>query len=200
MIPKWCPMLCPGFQSQGRFPCLHALSPTHKRFLRFTYGANPCWALGSQYFRWAVSSTYLHTKFGEARVQDQACLYLLACDKTDALPTELRWLVNQSHQLRFCHNSIVVNVMVVVNSRFYCITQTYLPFGLNLFDTVWMLRLCSTLVHMIPIAFEQFIRHNNPCNKRALVFIPSDYFICRCAIRPVPPVSLTDSINIGVGA
>ena len=33
--------VCPGFQSQGGFPRLHASLPVHNRFLRFTSGATP---------------------------------------------------------------------------------------------------------------------------------------------------------------
>ena len=33
--------VCPGFQSQGGFPHLHASSPVHNGFLKFTSGATP---------------------------------------------------------------------------------------------------------------------------------------------------------------
>ena len=33
--------VCPGFQSQGGFPRLHASLPAHNRFLRFTSGVTP---------------------------------------------------------------------------------------------------------------------------------------------------------------
>ena len=33
--------VCPGFQSQGGFPCLCASSPVHNGFLRFTSGVTP---------------------------------------------------------------------------------------------------------------------------------------------------------------
>ena len=33
--------VCPGFQSQSGFPHLHASSPVHNGFLRFTSGATP---------------------------------------------------------------------------------------------------------------------------------------------------------------
>ena len=33
--------VCPGFQSQGGFPCLDASLPVHNRFLRFTSGVTP---------------------------------------------------------------------------------------------------------------------------------------------------------------
>ena len=36
--------VCPGFQSQGGFPCLCASSPVHNRFLRFTSSATPAFS------------------------------------------------------------------------------------------------------------------------------------------------------------
>ena len=39
--------VCPGFQSQGGFPCLHASSPAHNGFLRFTSGATPAFSTNS---------------------------------------------------------------------------------------------------------------------------------------------------------
>ena len=33
--------LCPGFQSQGRFPCLHTVSPMCNGFFRFISGVTP---------------------------------------------------------------------------------------------------------------------------------------------------------------
>ena len=33
--------VCSGFQSQGGFPGLHAFSPVHNGFLRFTSGVTP---------------------------------------------------------------------------------------------------------------------------------------------------------------
>ena len=82
--------ICPEFQSQDGFPYLHALSPVHNGFLRFTSGMTPADLHGSQ----AVSSMYLHlhTSIAGAQVQNQACHCLTPCDKTDALPTELCWL------------------------------------------------------------------------------------------------------------
>ena len=39
--------VCPGFQSQGGFPRLHASSPVHNGFLRFTSGATPAFSTNS---------------------------------------------------------------------------------------------------------------------------------------------------------
>ena len=39
--------ICPGFQSQGGFPCLCASSPVYNRFLRFTSGATPAFSTNS---------------------------------------------------------------------------------------------------------------------------------------------------------
>ena len=33
--------VCPGFQCQGGFPCLHASLPVHNRFLRFIFVVTP---------------------------------------------------------------------------------------------------------------------------------------------------------------
>ena len=53
-----------------------------------------CWSLGGYHGSWVISSMYLQISIGRAQVQDQACCCLTACDKTDALLTEL-------HQLRY---------------------------------------------------------------------------------------------------
>ena len=39
--------VCPGFQSQGGFPCLHASLPVHNGFLRFTSGVTPAFSTNS---------------------------------------------------------------------------------------------------------------------------------------------------------
>ena len=57
---------------------LCALLPVHSRSLRFTSGTAPGDLLhGSK----AISSTYLHTGIGGARVKDQVGRCLTACDK-----------------------------------------------------------------------------------------------------------------------
>ena len=76
--------VCPGFLSQSRFPCLHPLSPACQRFLIFTSGVTPANLLVT-----SISPMYLCTSIDEAGVQDEVYHCLIACDKTDALPTEL---------------------------------------------------------------------------------------------------------------
>ena len=39
--------VCPGFQSQGGFPCLHASLPPHNGFLRFTSSVTPAFSTNS---------------------------------------------------------------------------------------------------------------------------------------------------------
>ena len=82
--------ICPGFQSQGGFSCLHALLPTCNEFIRFTPGTTVDFLVASMVAE-LFQSTYLHTSIGGAQVQDQACC-LTACDKTSALPIDLNRL------------------------------------------------------------------------------------------------------------
>ena len=65
-------------------------SPTCNGFFRFTSGATPADLLvASMAAKPFDSHTYIQALVG-IRVQDQACCCLIACDKTDTLPTELR--------------------------------------------------------------------------------------------------------------
>ena len=60
---------CPGFQNQGRFPHLHAVLPVHNGFLRLTLGETSADLFGGQHGGRAVSSRFLCTRIGGARVQ-----------------------------------------------------------------------------------------------------------------------------------
>ena len=74
--------VCLGFQSQSGFLCATCVF----RHLYATYSSGEiCRPLNSQHGSWAISSLYLRTSIGGARVWDQACCFLTARDKTDAL-------------------------------------------------------------------------------------------------------------------
>ena len=84
--------VCPGFQSQGGFPHLHASSPVHNRFLRFTSDATPAFSTNrgvhciSLYMAW-LARLLSHAPGFEPSTQwwaAQRCMI-----KSDALPTEL---------------------------------------------------------------------------------------------------------------
>ena len=85
--------ICPGFQSQGGFPCLHALSPVHNRFLRFTFGVTSADLLAANmaaepFDPHTCIQAYLHTSIlaYKSRIKHHASSIR---DKTDDLPTEL---------------------------------------------------------------------------------------------------------------
>ena len=48
--------ICPGFQSQGGFSCLHALSP------QIDLWRDTCWPLGGQHGSWAIPTHILTNK------------------------------------------------------------------------------------------------------------------------------------------
>ena len=70
--------VCSGYQSQGRFSHLCALSPAGNGFLRFTSGETPVDLLKARMAAEPFQSTYLHWRGSSP-----------ASDKTDNLPTEL---------------------------------------------------------------------------------------------------------------
>ena len=78
----------PGFHSQGGFPCLHALSPVHNRFLRFTFGVTPADLLAANMAAEPFDPhTCIQALVGlKSRIKHHGS-YI--CDKTDDLPTEL---------------------------------------------------------------------------------------------------------------
>ena len=85
--------VCPGFQSQGGFPRLHASSPVHNRFLRFTSGVTPAFSTNSGvhyisvYTAWLANWLFSHASEFEPPMQWWAAQRCVT--KSDALPTEL---------------------------------------------------------------------------------------------------------------
>ena len=80
--------ICPGFQSQGGFPCLNALSPVHNGFLRFTCSVTPADLLVASM---AAEPFDPHTCIQALVGLESSVPCLTACDKTDVLPNELSW-------------------------------------------------------------------------------------------------------------
>ena len=62
--------ICPGFQSQGGSPHLHALSLVYNGILRFTSGVTPTDLLVANMAVKPFWSTYLQTSIGGAQVSD----------------------------------------------------------------------------------------------------------------------------------
>ena len=82
----------PWVSKPGRFPCLHASSPVHNGFLRFTSGATPAFSTNrgvhciSMYTAW-LARLLSHVLGFEPPMQWWAAHQCVT--KSDALPTEL---------------------------------------------------------------------------------------------------------------
>ena len=59
---------CPGFQRQGRFPCLHAVSPMCNGFFSFISGVTPADLFIASMAAKPFRSTYLRTSIGRVWV------------------------------------------------------------------------------------------------------------------------------------
>ena len=116
----WSPVLdfgdiCLGFQSQGGFLYLHNSSLACNWFLRFTSGVTPADLLAvSMAAKPFHPHTCICTLVGlGARIKCAAASH--ACDKTDALPTELSRLSYLEAALFSRSVSLSVNVPLVIH-------------------------------------------------------------------------------------
>ena len=132
--------VCPGFQSQGRFPPLDSFITCTQWIPQTHICCDTRWPLGGQHGR------FLHTSIVGAQVQDQSCCCFTACEKTDTLPNELWRLGSFQSFFQCCHllkEKCVSLELFVIIKNISSVQETIIQCHLFVLFRIYIAGLCE---------------------------------------------------------